>query len=567
MSRYYNEFYSYDDIGLWNPEVWYERGGKADPVILKAVELAGKRPAKEYFSDRHDEVRDAVNRCAYFTDVVESWRKTGLQFSCAGMMGLTMVPVSTAERRNLDPRVLYVPVSADFSKPHWAMNVLESYRDLLERCAEEEILVQFLTIPRDKFTPMVELGLETQGTYKVSYREVYLDISALKENGVSLDEIDGVSASDFGEEQELLGLAVLDVSDKWQSNQAHQVIISQMYLKNQPEWNYEKHIHSAMGRLQAESFHLEGDYRKPDDPELHRRLDKLGLKYEDHFYGRDWWVTLTPKSVSTKPDKKIPLLCVMKEPRTAVPQALLTGMQFYYNFIDIAAHGEFMMLFFVLETADDNDILADIISEAEKLYPIDPTRIYITGQSHNGYYALEFYRRHPELIAAAATLCDPIGLQVGATIDFYDTRPDEIVSSFSEHDMPLININGQLENKFYTAERGSELEKKNAEYFRRRLKAFRCRERSIEEIIAARDSDDYATRINGVPSDRTEVRYIMGSECYISDLQNVDGNWHLRFATLENLPHMIAPQMAELAWSFIRRFARDRDTGRTIELY
>lgn len=567
MSRYYNEFYSYDDIVLWDPESWYKRGGKADAVIIKAVELAGKRPDEEYFPNRHDEVRDAVNRCAYFPDVVEKWREAGLVFSCAGMMGLTMVPVSTAERRNLDPKVLYVPIFAKLSDPHWAMNVLEGHRDLLERCAQDEIMVQFLNISGDKFTPMVELGLETQGTYKVSYSEVYLDISALKDNGVSLGDIDGVNTADFGEEQELAGLPVLDISDKWQSNQAHQVIISQMYLRNEPNWNYEKHIHSALGRMQAESFHLEGDYRKPDEPAFRERWDKMGLKYEDHFYGRDWWVTLAPKSVDTKPSEKIPLLCVMKEPRTAVPQAFLTGLQFYYNFIDIAAHGEFMMLFFALETPDDNDILANIISEAEKLYPIDTTRVYITGQSHNGYYALEFYRRHPELITAAATLCDPIGLQVGATLDYYDTRTDEIVSSFAAHDMPLININGQLENKFYTAQRGSELERKNAEYFSRRLKAFRCRERSIEEIVAARESGDYATRTNGIPADRTEVRYIMGNECYISDIQNVDGNWHLRFVTIENLPHMIAPQMAELAWSFMRRFARDSETGAIIELY
>ena len=104
-------------------------------------------------------------------------------------------------------------------------------------------------------------------------------------------------------------------------------------------------------------------------------------------------------------------------------------------------------------------------------------------------------------------------------------------------------------------------------YFQNRLAAFKLPMRSREEILAARTSPDYATRRNGVPADRTEVRYLMGGEVYVSDFQREDGKWYFRYISLENTPHMIMPQMAELSWEFLRRFARDNDTGAVIELY
>ena len=60
---------------------------------------------------------------------------------------------------------------------------------------------------------------------------------------------------------------------------------------------------------------------------------------------------------------------------------------------------------------------------------------------------------------------------------------------------------------------------------------------------------------------------MMGDEVYISDYHDENGRWLYRFASIENTPHMIMPQMAELSWEFMRRFARDPETGESIELY
>ena len=293
-----------------------------------------------------------------------------------------------------------------------------------------------------------------------------------------------------------------------------------------------------------------------------------GIRCEDHDREDDWYITLTPESAFTQPQHKLPLFVVMKEARTACPASTQTAFQFYYDWIEICARGEFMMLFFALETPEDNDeVLPGIIEKLCRDYPVDPTRVYLTGQSHNGYYALEFYRRHPKLIAACAQICDPVGLQVGAVIDYYRSRSREIIDSFRQYDFPLIDINGNLENSYNKTDRSPEKVAEDVQYFRNRLAAWKLPDRLEEEVLAAAASPDYATRMNGVPADRTEVRYMMGDEVYISDYLSPDGRCRFRYASIENTPHMIMPQMAELSWEFCRRFARNNETGESIILY
>lgn len=565
MSRYFNKYYNYDGIELWDAEAWKGFENKLNPLLDHLCAIDSKRtPGEDRYAHRTDAVQPATSRCAYYEDILQAWAEQGVVFSCVGMAGLSMAPKAVAEHKKRDAKVLWLPQCVNQRDKNWAMNVIEDNRDIIEKAAKEGVLVQFVPMSMPgRYEPFVEKGIESSGFFRIDYDPVYLDLRILERAGVKLHELEGITELGYGEVTELLGIPVVEITDKWQSATAHQFSISRMYLRMHPNWDYEMHRHSLMGKLQAEGMALEHDYPSADDRALIAKWDKMGLEYASHFHANgDQWVTLTPKC-AFESDEKIPCLVIMKEPRPCIPSALLTAMQFYREFIEIAAHGEFMVLFYAMEHPDHNEPLVDILKEAESRYPIDTGRIYITGQSHNGYYALEFYRRHADIIAAAATLCDPIGLEVGAQLHYEDS----IADSFARHEMPLININGQIENKFFTAEPGSAQEKHNAHIFRRRLKAFNCPDRSEEEIIAARTQGDYVSRSNGIPADRTEVRYIMGRECYISDIQNNDGKWWLRFATIENLPHMIVPQMAELAWSFIRRFARDTETGKTIERF
>ena len=569
---YYNNKYSYPDLFLWQDETWEGRENAAAPLYRKLAELIEAERAEhgstDHFAGRTDLVTDVVNRVPYFTDVVEGWKAKGMHFSSYGMMGEQMAPTAVENHELYNAPVLLIPVLPNRDDPHDGMNLLVEHEDALTIAAQENILVQFADCRESGGGAMIEKGIETQGTFRIAYAPLYLDISLLERHGLTLADIPGLDLSQWASPTTLAGRTVVDISDKWQINLAHQHSISEIYRRNQPEWDFDRHIRSMAGKRQAEGMRLEYGCMNPHDPRMDTFFQERGIRYEDHQAGHDWYVTLTPESAFSQPDHKLPLLVVMKEPRTCFPGVMQTAFQFYYDFIELCARGEFMTLFFALETPEDNDqALPGIIESTLQNYPIDPQRVYLTGQSHNGYYALEFYRRHPKLIAAAATLCDPVGLQVGARIDYYKPKAEEIIASFRQYDFPLIDINGNLENSYCKENRTPEKIADDVFYFQNRLAAFKLPMRSREEILAAAASPDYATRRNGVPADRTEVRYLMGSEAYVSDYCREDGKWFFRYISLENTPHMIMPQMAELSWEFLRRFARDNETGEVIELY
>lgn len=568
---YFKDAYSYPDLHLWRDEAWDGWENLAAPLFryLAKLYLAKLKvcPLRDRYKDRTDEITDEVNHAPYFKDIVEEWQKNGMYFSSYGMMGELMAPTSIEKHEIYDPKVLFIPFVRQGS-PHEAMNLLAENDALLKECARENILVQFADCPNACGGALMEKAIETQGTFRISYKNVYLDISLLEEAGVKLCDVPGLDTGGWPDPIVLAGRKVVDISDKWQINIAHQYSISVLYRKNQPQWNYERHIRSLAGKRQAESMRLERDFSDFYDPRLMSFWKEKGIRCESHTLNRDWYVTLSPEALLKQPKTSLPLLVVMKEPRTACPGTMLTAFQFYYDFIELCARGEFIMLFFALETPWDNDdTLPDILNEVFKLYPVDQSRVYLTGQSHNGYYALEFYRTHPKLIACTATLCDPVGLKTGARIDYYMSRSQEIIESFRKYDYPLININGNLENSYNKPNRSKETQDEDVIYFQNRLKAFKLPMKTKEEILSCGMSTDYVTRKNGVPSDRTEVRYMMGSEVYLSDYKNEKGKWFFRYISLENTPHMIMPQMAELSWEFMRRFARNTKTGEIIERY
>ena len=273
------------------------------------------------------------------------------------------------------------------------------------------------------------------------------------------------------------------------------------------------------------------------------------------------YLTATPNDN----EKKIPLFICMKEVRPCNEFHALTALQFYSHHLDLVAMGECMLLYFAMESPEDNELLVEIMDEVIENYPVDTSRIYITGQSHNGYLALSFACSHIDRITAIATLNDRHG--IASPYYAHESVPvtDEMVEIFKNNELPLINICGQIENVFPHTQPGTKAREQAIDAYRRRLVAFNCPEKSIEEVEAALESKDLAERKNGVVADHTEVRYAMGHEVYIADVYNNAGKHHLRFVSLDNLPHMITPQMAELSWEFLRRFARD-ENGKIVEL-
>ena len=91
--------------------------------------------------------------------------------------------------------------------------------------------------------------------------------------------------------------------------------------------------------------------------------------------------------------------------------------------------------------------------------------------------------------------------------------------------------------------------------------------KTVEEIVATKDSPDYTIRMLGIPADKAETIWMNGNEIYIADIKNNAGKYHLRIVGEENMPHNTTPNQQIVSWSWLRRFARDLETGESIELY
>jgi pimeloyl-ACP methyl ester carboxylesterase len=250
------------------------------------------------------------------------------------------------------------------------------------------------------------------------------------------------------------------------------------------------------------------------------------------------------------------------------PHQAVTAVSFYYEYLEIAAEGECMLLFFALESHDDNELLHTILGEAGEKFPLDRNRVYITGHSHNGRFSAEYARRHPEDIAALATLGNEPGqLSTEVTSGFFVVS-DEQLDIQAAAGIPIINLSGFNErNSMFPLHSDAPYLRpgqwvalntfeKRSESWRRRLRSADCPDKTVEEIVATRNSPDAVERLLGIPADSTEILFLDGAENYIADIKNKAGRKHLRIVALGNIPHIVTPAMIDIAWSYIRRFAK-----------
>lgn len=553
-----NHAYRYPNIELWYDEAWKGTEAKIHPLVQQLNQLAFEniRPVSSTgkFKNLANAHADPKTNIITLPDVVEHWEKQGLHYHFAGMGGVAWLAMVPHHVQSNSP-ILLVFHCADMKDPLWAMDTLEYYRSYNETAAKEGFVVHYI-VQNSAFTTGIytDILLELSALWRLDMENLYLDLSLLKAAKIPLPQVPGLETQLFPKECSFYGVPAVKITNLWQAFTGHQYICKNINSHN-PEFNVDRLIHSTLGKKIADGMRWEHQYRRFDDPGLLAEFTEMGLSVQAHFTRGERWLSVVPREY-TQPK---PLLIVMKEVRTVDEFMALTALQFYSEFLELSANGEFAMLFFAMESPEDNELLLAILKDMERLYPIDRSRIYLTGQSHNGYLAMEFARRHPDLITAIATLNDRHGI---ASPNFsVDPVPisDEMINDYVKTDLPLINICGAIENVFPHTVKGSQGYRNQITALHRRLTAFRCPDRTDQEIEASLVSPDKATRINGLPADHTEIIYSMGMECYISDLKNIDGKWHLRFVTLENLPHMISPQMAELSWSFLRRFSRNSD--------
>lgn len=584
-----NQYYDYPTKKLWDRDAW---DCKLSPVQKLARWMAKNDITHvdyQYIQETANrelpkdvEYDDRLNAYIY-PEVIRHWKDLGMhcEFGHAGEHWVTLVPDAVKRQEEHDPVTLFVLVDFDATQKYWSMDFITYYQPYFEMAQKEGLMLCFVNSVPSRVDLCILILREMSQRYNINFSKFYMDVSAVLNAGRKLSEVpelglkgkDGNVLADPDTGIELFGemkLPVINITGQWVSNDSLEFANFTPGRIGAVPFQYERLVSSMAGKKMADAMALEFDYDTGDDAGLQEQIRQMGLHYGYHEINNRGWVTIAPKNAFDQPEKKLPCMVILQEIAKSDPHSIPSAFSLWYEYLNIASMGDLMLIFFVLEDPDSNDLLVDILEDATVKYPfLDRSRVYITGHSHNGHYSMEFTRRHVDLIAGVGTMGNSHGLALKK--DSVKIGQDQI-GILGQHDIPLININGQWENgfscdalkegdqKFLTAQ-------ERVDSYQNRLRAFRCEAWSAEEILAAADSDCKAVRMLGVPVSRSEIQYLDGDECYIGDLQNKDGKDHLRLVTIENLPHATSSHMPWLTWNFLRRFSRDQATGEIVELF
>lgn len=343
-----------------------------------------------------------------------------------------------------------------------------------------------------------------------------------------------------------------------------------------PNYDFPQMVHTKTGLAMAEAADLEVRFHDIYDPGLRELWENRGLEYVIHEMNGETWVSFAPKSAA-EGNKQYPVILCF---RPAGGRFGVFAQGFYRNLIEIAAQDELILLIFSTEDAEKNEMYMDILQEAKTLYPIDPTRVYLTGHSHYGEFALNFMRNHFDVVTAVAQQGDRPGLPLGKGT--YGIFAKEHLDEIRAHDIPLIDVAGWAEmNELFPVntdapdkDRLTEMGKRSnptdkpdrIAAWRNRLYAWNCPLPS-DEAFEVNDDWTKAEVMLGFPADHSETLFVDGLEVYIGDVKNTSGKNHLRIVAIENLTHTTCEFMHTIAWSFLRRFAKNPETGETVELW
>jgi len=580
-----NEYCNYPGSQMWDMETWKDRQSKIWNLglWLSNYICSYKRKESEYdiYSARTDGTYFFKVHANIYEDVIQEWEKENVLFikgEMANICWFAMYPKALKDKTLKNPRVVIVLHDGDYSNPNWMMNEMEYYRDYTEAAKEQGdvIMLYVASDGPDQFNTFINVNTELASVLHYNPSHVYMDVTPVYRAGKALKEIpDFTYVDETGNEitdpdscVETLGAyQILDVTGRWANTSSNVVRSLQSGAYSHPLYSMEEFKASECGRIASKGIWFEYHFKSGTDKELIRYWDERGILFEEHETNGERWIIFLPKSIRNHPEQKLPLVHIFNEVTPINPYLDLTSISYFSEYFPLVADGKMAVMFYAMESADDNDFAETLIEEACERYSLDPERIYVTGHSHNGHFAGEFARRHPDMVAACVTLGNEHGIPLPDHTSEVVLLSEEDVEKASHYDMPWMNINGYCESRIAWGDMNQEEYQWDMCAWKRRLKALRCEQQSDDEIKAARKSNNYVTRMLGVPTDTTDLQFVCGREVYIGDVKNKDGKYHFRIASIERMVHITSPQMPILSWNFMSRFARNRKTGEVIERY
>ena len=579
----FNKYYTYPGIRVWEDGAWDDVEsspaqlcrwieGKNKELGLYLDTSGGAEAPKGFDHKRiHDEAK------AY-------WEAKGMTYYACGLGGISLVPSDYRYGETEEPEILLCLTQGNphgLTKVH---DILAYHADLCEMAARDRFVVIFSPSDgidiTDNYTQVVQ---EIASLAHLKVKTLWLDIRTVYGAGSTLNSIpgfvlkgqDGKTIEDADAKVQRvgsLGIPCLNIAGIWHERSSQLYCMGHLARWTCGAFDPQRLVHSMAGKRMSEPMCLEHDIDSAFDPAVKKHLGAYGLSIDFHMHQYDRWISAVPKGALETPEEKLPLVVIMQDIPQCTPHSPLVAFSQYSGFLNIAGQGDCCLMFFAMECKEDNDILSDLLVEYADLYPADLSRVYLVGHSHNGGLASHYIRRHPKEIAAVATLGNRPGLMSSVEMgpETMAVEDNEIEFMAENLDVPTITIVGYCEPlsqyPLYEETEYHSLDE-NIRTWQRRLKAYRCPLQTEAQILACRHSENYVERMLGFPADWTDCLYLDGFENYIADVRNVDGKLHMRQVAMGNMPHTVTPTMCDITWNFLRRFARDLKTGKSIELY
>ena len=583
-----NRYFSYPGIELWEPAKWADGKAKASPIVAWITTHEKSTQADYVVKEKYKGIDDFIGHPDYTwktenitdPDVTTPLTRMGLRVDTreGGGFQIFVAPEKGLADKTHKIPMLIVPHVLDKKDVFWAMNTLVHFRKYNELCARRgDFMIVYLVMDKSEAGRAMLVGNVidvASDVYNADYKRLYLDISAFQESATKIGDIPGLDwTSDTGKKRdpdaeiEHLGfIPVLNIAGMWMSK--YPMGIGLVRPRSDIRYDPQRIVHGMLGEQLMEGVLFLYNHGKDNDPRIKAYFDQMGLVFSDSTFRGERWLMFSPRD-SVENGKKLPLVLLLSEVYPYDEYSISSAYAAYLDYFKLAAAGELNLMLFARETPETMDLAYDIIKDAEKTYPIDPSRVYVTGHSHNGHLAREFAYRHSDMVAAAAPLGNSSGLAAPAYSHEAVVADEQRIEAWSKIDMPIITIGAASEVTSPHSMPSSIVNDYDLfiDAWQRRLKASRVPMKTREQIVAAEHSDDYVTRVFGLPNDGSSLRVIDGLDHYIINIKNVDGRQHLRIVGVENMVHAAEPTMPMLSWEFMRRFARDQKTGNVIELY
>ena len=584
-----NTLFTYPNIDLWDSSKWKGNSPKATPIATW-IRMHQKDTKAEYVvSDRYKGIRDFVGNPDYNwkadsirdPDITDPLVHMGLRVEIreGGGFEIFVAPEKVVADKTHRVPILYVPYVLEKKDVFWAMNALVHFERYNKLCAQRGDFVIIYQVdeksPTGRGSGFSNVVGKAYDEFQGDRNKVYLDVSVFKDDDAKIADVPGLDwLEDDGTKHdpdaaiEYFGfIPTLNITGKTAGKPTPGIGVAT--ARNESiRYTPQLIVHGLLGEHWMDGISFAYNHGKDDEPANRMFFEEKGLVGGEHEYKSRRYFLFSPRSAVAQ-STKLPLVVVNTEVAYDDDYSLSSAYAEYLDYFKLAAKGDINLLVLSLRTQESMDNTYELIKELEKTSPIDPSRIYVTGHSHAGHETREFAYQHPDMVAAAAPLGNSAGLAAPAYSHETILADDQRIEAWSKIDMPLITIGAAGEVLSPHTMPSLILPDYNLfiDAWQRRLKASHAPMKTREEIMATEHSPDYVTRLFGLPNDGSSLQVIDGVEHYIIDVKNLDGRDHLRFVGIQNMIHTPEPTMPMVAWTFMRRFARDQKTGKIIELY